>query len=133
MSGPPQEFRITFHTSTGEVEAWISEYAATDEEREQGLMGREHLPGSSGMLFVYDAPAQGTFWMKDTLIPLSAAFWGQDGIIHTIREMEPCLASPCATYEAREPYVYVLEMNSGWFEENGIEIGDHADVQPIYY
>jgi hypothetical protein len=129
----PQEYRVTFHTASGKVEVRVTDYAATDEQRERGLMGRGELGKDDGMLFVYASPSETTFWMKDTLIPLSAAFWDRDGTVHTILDMEPCLVSPCETYAAREPYVYVLEMNVGWFEENGIEVGDRADVQPIYF
>jgi uncharacterized membrane protein (UPF0127 family) len=98
-------------------------------ERSQGLMGVESLPEDEGMAFVWGTIDDGAFWMKDTLIPLSIAFVGDDDRIHTILEMEPCGTEPCRTYEAREPYWLAIEANAGWFEANGIEVGDTADLE----
>ena len=57
------------------------EAADTPAEREHGLMGRTSLDTDEGMVFVFDGPTDGSFWMKDTLIPLSIAFWDEDGRI----------------------------------------------------
>ena len=57
------------------------------------------------MAFVWDEPTQGAFWMKDTLIPLSVAFWDEDGRIVGIVDMEPCATEPCPTYASPAPYV----------------------------
>jgi hypothetical protein len=103
--------------------------ADEDEERERGLMGVASLPEDGGMAFVYDAPHQGTFWMGNTLIPLSIAFVGPDGRIVTIREMVPCERAPCAQYGADAPYVMAVEANEGWFERNGVEVGDIAELE----
>ena len=92
-------------------------------------MGRTELGADEGMLFAFPEPSTGAFWMKDTLIPLSIAFWGEDGRIHTILEMTPCEADPCETYPAADPYTYALEMNAGWFAEHGVEVGDLVDVE----
>jgi hypothetical protein len=126
---PPQSALVTFSTATGDRTTFGVEIADTEDERAQGLMGRTELGADSGMLFAYDEASSGSYWMKDTLIPLSIAFWGADGIIHTIREMEPCTSGTCRTYAAREPYVYALEMNAGWFDRNGIEVGDPVAVE----
>jgi hypothetical protein len=91
-------------------------------------MGVAHLPEDDGMLFVFDEATQGSFWMKDTLIPLDIAFWDADGRIHTITRMEPCdLGTDCPSYVPDEPYLFALEMNAGWFAEHGVEVGDRAD------
>ena len=55
------------------------EAADTDSEREHGLMDRTSLGADDGMVFLFDAASSGSFWMKDTLIPLSIAFWDEDG------------------------------------------------------
>jgi uncharacterized membrane protein (UPF0127 family) len=104
------------------------EIADSPTERAQGLMGVTELPEDDGMVFVWNTLEDASFWMKDTLIPLSIAFVGDDDRIHTILEMEPCESEPCRTYEAREPYVMAIEANAGWFAANGIEIGDTADL-----
>ncbi len=132
-NGPPLVAGVRIGTASGEVVASFIEIADSREERACGLMDRTELGRDDGMLFVYEEPSTGTFWMKDTLIPLSIAFWGDDGRIHTISEMEPCEEDPCATYPADEPYTYALEMNAGWFDRNGIEVGDRADVDLLTY
>ena len=99
-----------------------------DATRAQGLMGVTHLPANQGMAFVWGAPTDASFWMKDTLIPLSIAFVDEDGRVITIDEMTPCTADPCDTYEPSGPYVLAVEANAGWFADNGIEVGDRADL-----
>src|SRR6185436_13566551 len=66
------------------------ELADTPAAREQGLMGRTSLPADAGMVFVYPEDHAGPFWMKDTLIPLSIAFYAADGRILRILDMQPC-------------------------------------------
>ena len=113
----------------GTIDLPAVELAATPEDRERGLMGRTELGADEGMLFAFPEPWTGAFWMKDTLIPLSIAFWGDDGRIHTILEMTPCEADPCETYPAADTYTYALEMNAGWFAEHGVEVGDLVGVE----
>ena len=127
--GAPLTGAVTFRTDAGDVELSFLDVADTDEERARGLMGVTRLDENDGMLFAYDAPASGAFWMKDTLIPLSIAFIGEDGTVHTIREMTPCRKDPCDSYPAEAPFLYALEMNEGWFDRNGVEVGDVADVR----
>jgi len=128
----PSVASVRMSTETGDVVAH-AEVADSDEERARGLMGRAELGSGDGMLFVYEEASTGTFWMRDTLIPLSIAFWDEDGSVHTILEMEPCEQEPCPSYAAAEPFVYALEMNAGWFDRNGVEVGDHADVELLTY
>jgi len=96
--------------------------------RAQGLMGVESLGPDEGMAFVWGTIDDGTFWMKDTLIPLSIAFVGDDDRIHTILEMTPCEDDDCELYEADAPYWLAIEANAGWFAANGIEVGDTAEL-----
>jgi uncharacterized membrane protein (UPF0127 family) len=100
--------------------------ADSDEERAQGLMGLDALPADEGMAFVWDEPVETTFWMKDTLIPLSIAFVGPDDRIVTIAEMTPCRADPCPTYAADAPFVLAIEADPGFFAGAGIVEGDRA-------
>jgi uncharacterized protein len=94
--------------------------------RERGLMGVTSLPADEGMAFVFDGPTTGTFWMKNTLIPLSIAFVGADGLIVSTLEMTPCEAEPCPTYSADAPYTTAIEANAGWFADHGINTGDEV-------
>ena len=99
----------------------VVEVADSAEERATGLMNRQSLPENHGMLFVFEAESQVSFWMKNTLIPLSIAFISSDGTIRQIEDMEPgSLASTVSHRHVR----YGLEMNRGWFEDNGIGPGD---------
>jgi uncharacterized membrane protein (UPF0127 family) len=95
------------------------------DERSRGLMAITSLPSDEGMAFLYGGPTEETFWMKDTLIPLSIAFISGDRIV-TIREMVPCTRDPCATYDSEAPYTYAVEANRGWFRRHGIEEGDRV-------
>ena len=94
--------------------------AATSEQRQIGLMFRKEMPQHEGMIFIFDQPAQQCFWMKNTLLPLSAAFIADDGTIVNIEDMKPLvLDSHCSA----KPVRYVLEMNKGWFAKKGVQAG----------
>ncbi|MDF1569327.1 MAG: DUF192 domain-containing protein [Spirochaetaceae bacterium] len=106
-----------------------AEVADSAEERATGLMNRKTLPEHHGMLFVFDTDSQVSFWMKNTLIPLSIAFISSDGTIRQIEDMEPgSLASTVSDRHVR----YALEMNQGWFEENGVGPGDPVVFPKIF-
>jgi uncharacterized protein len=103
--------------------------AETEQERQAGLMNVMALAADDGMAFVFDDPVTTTFWMKDTLIPLSVAFVGQDGRVVSTSDMQPCEADPCPTYAASGPYTVAVEANLGWFEDHGIAPGDRARLE----
>jgi uncharacterized membrane protein (UPF0127 family) len=100
------------------------EVAETDEQRRLGLMHRESLDEQSGMVFIFFEPTHGGFWMKNTLIPLSIAFFDVDGEILEILDMEPCEADPCPSYDPGVTYRGALEVNQGAFEEWDVDEGD---------
>ena len=100
--------------------------AADDASRQRGLMGVTDLPENHGMAFTWTSPTDTTFWMKDTLIPLSIAFVDQEGKVITISEMTTCTADPCTTYAADGPYTMAIEANANWFEDHGVAVGDQA-------
>ncbi len=101
-----------------------AEVAANDADREQGLMYRKSLAKNAGMLFVFPDRAGHCFWMKNTLIPLSIAFIGDDGTITDIDEMQAETENNhCPTRAVR----YALEMEKGWFASHGIKPGMRID------
>jgi uncharacterized membrane protein (UPF0127 family) len=100
------------------------EVADSGGERARGLMNRSSLPENAGMLFVYDEPTTGGYWMKDTLIPLSIAFMDGNGRILRILDMEPCRADPCAVYDPGVTYASALEVNRGALGRAGVREGD---------
>ena len=97
-----------------------AELADTVPARMQGLMYRTSLAPNSGMLFVYEQPAMECMWMKNTLIPLSVAFFDQTGRIINIEPMQPQTED---SHCAERPASYSLEMEQGWFARNGIGPG----------
>jgi uncharacterized membrane protein (UPF0127 family) len=120
---PRGTLRVT--TDSGPVALRV-EVAAEGRARSVGLMGRPHLPADAGMVFVFGRPHGGGFWMKNTLIPLSIAFWDRSGRILKILDMPPCSADPCRVYEPGVTYVGAVEANRGWFAAHGVGPGDRV-------
>ena len=124
----PSVSDATIHTGQGPVVVHV-ETADTDAERQRGLMGRTSLPADHGIVFLFgNQPVTDRFWMKDTLISLSIAFWDADGTIVAIDDMDPCTTDPCSTYGSPSPYVGALEVNRGFFEEHGARVGDRIQL-----
>ena len=91
-------------------------------------MHRQDMPANEGMLFVFEQPAGQCFWMKNTLLPLTAAFVADDGSIVNLADMKPqALDSHCST----QPVRYVLEMHRGWFAQRGIRPGSKLGGGPF--
>jgi uncharacterized membrane protein (UPF0127 family) len=104
------------------------EVADSDAERSRGLMGRTSLPADVGMVFVYEDDHRGPFWMKDTLIPLSIAFYAADGRILKILDLAPCTRDPCALHDPEVAYRGALEVNRGAFGRWGVVPGDRLRI-----
>jgi uncharacterized protein len=102
--------------------------AQTPEQQTVGLMFRKTMGTNDGMLFIFDEPRQQCFWMKNTLLPLSVAFIGDDGSVVNIDDMKPqTLDSHCST----KPVRFVLEMNVGWFDRRGVKAGSKFLGEPF--
>ena len=104
------------------------EIAETDEQHQLGLMNRTCLDEDRGMVFIFFEESSGGFWMKNTLIPLSIAFFDVEGKIVKILDMEPCKEEPCEIYDPGVPYMGALEVNEGSFDDWDIEEGDELQV-----
>lgn len=102
--------------------------ADTQSKKEKGLMFVRKLPENEGMLFVFSKKTYGSFWMKNTLIPLSIAFLDSDGEILKILDMEPCSGNECPIYDPKLSYHYAIEVNLGWFDKNQIKAGDYVKL-----
>jgi uncharacterized membrane protein (UPF0127 family) len=124
---PDRTSRLEIRTDGGVVEVEV-EVADEDDERSLGLMNRERLDPGAGMVFLWEEPLHTTFWMKDTLIPLSIAFWDERGRIVGILDMEPCEVEPCPSYDPGTEFEGALEVNQGFFEEHGVEVGDTIEL-----
>lgn len=107
--------------------------ADTPDRQEVGLMCRNTLDPDAGMLFTFPATTRGSFWMKNTLIPLTIAFIDANWRIVRIMEM-PVAPDPTAEdpakfllYNPHLPYRYALEVNAGFFAKH--EISERAEVR----
>ncbi|MEP0355964.1 DUF192 domain-containing protein [Paraglaciecola sp.] len=109
--------------------AYKLEYADTFERRAKGLMNRNVLCDTCGMLFKFDSAKVAGFWMKDTLIPLDIAFVRSDGTITDIKNMR---ALDLKSTTSSEAVLYAWEMNKGWFAANNIKVGDNVAICSVY-
>jgi uncharacterized protein len=125
MSGFGQiALRVT--PAAGAAGDWCALLAQNAQQRQQGLSHQTGLNGYEGMLFRYDAPSTNAFWMKDTLIPLSVAFFDAQGRFISAQDMEPCPVSAgdaCPTYPPAAPFLNALEVPKGGLDDLGIGPG----------
>lgn len=119
-TSPPEEQQQGLTSlQVGEQQLSV-ELACTAAEQQQGLMHRKSLPENQGMLFVFEQERTLSFWMKNTLIPLSIAYIDKQGTIVDIQDMQPLDLS---THPSSKPAQYALEVNQGWFKQHGIQAG----------
>jgi len=117
--------RVTLSAGMHLIQAQV---AATPQERAVGLMFRKEMPVNEGMLFAFEQASEQCFWMKNTLIPLTAAFVADDGTIVNLADMQPqSLDSHCSS----KPVRFVLEMNKGWFDRRGLKAGSKLSGPPF--
>lgn len=106
------------------------ELADTIEERSQGLMFRESMPRSTGMLFVFDAPRRATFWMKNTFIPLDMLFVDRSGVVRHVHHN--AIPGDLTTIDGGNNIYVVLEINAGLAETYGISVGSQMRHQVFF-
>ena len=107
------------------------ELADDTDERARGLMHRETLPASAGMMFIYETPREATFWMKNTLIPLDMIFIGPTGVVTAIHEN--AIPLDLTGIDGGDGVLAVLEINGGLAHALGITVGSqvrHPGFQP---
>lgn len=114
------ETSVTLGDDTMEVAAKVADTAP---RRQQGLMRVPELPDGVGMLFLFEQPSTGGFWMRNTLVPLDIAYVAE-GTVVDIQQMDPCEEDPCPSYPPAGAYDAALEVPQGAFAEAGVEVGD---------
>ncbi len=114
------EYRLTV-----DGHEFVIEVADTPETRRRGLMERRELSRDAGMLFVFPDSAPRSFWMKNTVIPLSIAYIDENLVIREIYDMEPLSLVPVAS---RTSARFALEVNQGVFADLGIVPGDRLQL-----
>ncbi len=128
IAQPAPQMNLPRTTLTLGIHQIQAQVAQTTEQHATGLMFRTDMAQQEGMLFVFQAPSQQCFWMKNTLIPLTAAFVADDGTIVNLENMQPqTTESHCST----KPVRYVLEVNQGWFAKKGIKAGTKLQGAPF--
>lgn len=103
------------------VARFTVEVADDGPERSLGLMNRESMATSAGMLFVYERPQKAVFWMKNTLIPLDMIFADETGVVTTVHENAVPL--DLTGIDGGDGVQYVLEINAGLSKRLGISVG----------
>ena len=103
--------------------------ATTQAQQEQGLMNQTSLGRYAGMAFVFGRPSRALFYMRDTPMPLSIAWFAGDGSYITSRTMPPCPPTTvsCPTYSPGVAYYLALEVPAGALP--GLGIGPGSTVQ----
>lgn len=97
------------------------EIANNPRTRALGLMNRKELGQDQGMLFVFPKKEYLSFWMKNTLLPLSLGYFDANLSLLETHDMKPNQTEEL--YNSLQPAKYALEVNLGWFEKNKIPIG----------
>ncbi len=109
--------RVKLSVGMFQIDAQV---AQTPRQRQIGLMFRNEMPQTEGMIFVFEQPTTQCFWMRNTLLPLTAAFVADDGRIVNLADMKP---QTDESHCSEEPVRFVLEMNQGWFAKKNIKKG----------
>jgi len=107
-------FRIESGSAAAAAAARCALLAETGDQQARGLMNRTDLAGYDGMLFKFASDTTSSFYMKDTPLPLSIAFFDASGAFVSTADMAPCIHMPsCPTYGAARPYRWALEVPQG--------------------
>ncbi len=117
--------KVTLHVGKASL---TTEIAASSAQQERGLMFVTKLGDNDGMIFLLPKVTTATFWMKNTLIPLSVAFIDKNGVILEIHDMKPM--DETITRSDSDHVAYALETNLHWFALNGVKPGDKIDPAP---
>ena len=117
--------RVTLSAGMHQIDAQV---AQSPDQRSTGLMFRKEMPQHEGMLFIFEQPTVQCFWMKNTLLPLTAAFVADDGTVVNLVDMKPQTTD---SHCSEKPVRFVLEMNRGWFAKKGIKAGSKLAGPPF--
>lgn len=105
------------------------EVATTDDARARGLMFRDSLAETSGMLFPFDTPRRYGFWMKNVRIPLDIIWLDQSGrVVWIVERAQPCVAEPCPMYLPGDVAWWVVEVTGGFVQKHGVALGDRVAI-----
>jgi uncharacterized membrane protein (UPF0127 family) len=102
----------------------MAEIADDEPKREHGLMFRKELKDGDGMLFIFDESSRRSFWMKNTLVPLSIGYFDAQKVLIDIQDMQPAsqIDKSPPVYPSKGPAQYALEVPLGWFKLHHVEL-----------
>jgi uncharacterized membrane protein (UPF0127 family) len=112
---------IEVRAPSGAAMRFAIEVADEEAERELGLMNRQSMASSAGMLFAYPQAHQVYFWMKNTLIPLDMVFADATGTVTRVHSNAVPLDE--TAIDGGEAVRYVLEINGGLAARLGLTPG----------
>lgn len=123
-----KDVTVFFPLTVGERTLRV-QLAVTMPEMQRGLMGRRDLGPDDGMIFVYPAPQQMNFWMKNTPTPLDIGFFTPDGTLGEVYPLYPYDETTVSS--AGSDYTLALEVNQGWFAKHGLKPGARLDLRQL--
>jgi uncharacterized membrane protein (UPF0127 family) len=121
---PPTLPTTTMHLGNAD---FTIEIANTDPTREFGLMKRDDMAPTHGMIFVFGEEQPRSFWMKNTRFPLDILYLDSTGKIVSIKQMK---AYDLTAVPSDAPAKYAIELNFGTAKNYGIKVGDQVDIPP---
>lgn len=127
----PEGFETTLArvtTSDGSVCEFCVWLADTAPQRSLGLMFVTDLGAAEAMAFRYPEPHTGTFWMKNTVLPLSIAFFAPDGGFLSSFDMAPCESDPCPNYRTPADFSIAVEVPRGGLADLGLAAGSTLEL-----
>lgn len=114
--------------STCELCVWLAD---TGDRRSRGLMFVTDLGPADAMAFRYPQPHSGSFWMKNTLLPLSIVFYSPDGVFMEAFDMAPCTSDPCPSYRTPSGFLVAVEVPQGALDELGLVAGSTLELLDV--
>jgi uncharacterized membrane protein (UPF0127 family) len=108
------------------------EVAKNDAELTKGLMYRDVMAESVGMLFDFGETSSHSMWMKNTLIPLDMVWIDKNlKIVHAEKNVQPCYTLACPSYSSPKRARYVLELNAGWLDRNNVPVNTYVQIPSL--
>ena len=126
-SGPQPQSGLAMVTMPIGHQTFTLEVADTDEKREIGLMSRDSMPASHGMIFVFPREERRGFWMKGTRIPLDIIYVAADKRVASIHQMNPF---DLTRVNSAGPAMYAIELNADTAKKLGVKPGDRLGIPP---
>ena len=106
--------------------------ADNESERRRGLMQRDSLPESSGMIFVYEGEDIRRFWMKNTSIPLDLVYLDSEKVVVDTESMDPEPGVPedeLQIYRSSEDAMYAIETSQGFLDSESVREGQVVSLE----